>query len=101
MNERLTQTRIEGTYDPPVPEVQEAAEEYVDLLYGRMRTQEMENAARDRLVELMKEYDVKEVELDGYEIKRQHIEQDKVKVKKVKVEEPEDDDHEEIGPSFE
>ena len=94
MTEHVKQTRIEGTYDPPVPEVQEAAEEYVDLLYGRMKTQELENQAKEKLIEVMKEYDVEEIELDGYEVRRKHIEQDKVHVKKVKVEQEEEEEEE-------
>lgn len=77
------QKRIAGTFDPPVEIVQEVAEKYVELLTTRMQTQEDENAARRKLIEVMVEHDVMECEIDGYNVVRIHLEEDKVRVKKI------------------
>lgn len=77
------QKRIEGTFDPEVEVVQDAAEKYVVLLTTRMQTQEEENTARRELLEVMIEHDVLECEIEGYKVNRIHLEEDKVRVKKI------------------
>lgn len=78
-----TQQRIPGTIDVATEPVRKKAEEYVGLLYGRMKTQEQENVARDELIELMQAHDLHEFIADGYEVKLKHVENDKVSVKKL------------------
>jgi len=83
-----TQQRIAGTYDPPVPAVQEKAEEYAGLLRNRMETQRAEDISRLELIDVMKKHNVEACEIDGYDVKLVHTEGDKIKVAKKKELEP-------------
>jgi hypothetical protein len=88
MSENLTQTRIPGTFDEPNVNVQEAAEEYVTLLTGRMKMQERENVAREKLLEVMRDNDIEECEVAGYSVKRTHTETERIKIKKLVSDNP-------------
>ena len=77
------QQRIPGTIDVATEPVRKKGEEYVQLLYGRMKQQENENVAKGKLIELMQQHDIEEFVLDGYDIKRKPGE-DKLSVKKTK-----------------
>ena len=83
--DKVRQQRIPGTIDVANGPVRKKAEQYVELLYGRMEQQEQENVARAELIELMQQHDVQEFELDGYEIKLKHTEKDKLTVKKTEA----------------
>jgi len=81
--EKLVQQRIPGTFDPPDPAVQEAAQEYVELLTSRMAIEQKERVARATLLERMHEHDVQECELDGYIVKIISTNKEKITVKKT------------------
>jgi hypothetical protein len=81
--DKLVQQRIPGTYDPPNPAVQEAAQEYVDLLTTRMVTQKREDVARATLLDRMHEHDVQECEVDGYMVKITSTSKEKITIKKI------------------
>ncbi len=80
---KLTQQMIPGTYDPPNPAVQEAAQEYVELLTTRMKTQERENVARATLIERMHEHDVHECHVEGYKVTIKCESKEKIVIKKM------------------
>ena len=54
--DRDKQTRIPGTFDKVPKEVQEASDEYADLLYERQAIQARENDQRLIVIKLMHEH---------------------------------------------
>ena len=76
-----TQQRMPGTYDEPIPELQEKAAEYDLTLRRRMTTQTVENRLREELIQLMKDHGRDSCELDGAIVTLEHTEKDKIKVK--------------------
>ena len=87
VNKKDFQTRIAGTFDPPVEAVQTKAAEYSEALHSRMAMQTRENGLREDLIDLMKEHDCETVYLDGETVTREHIEKDRIKVKAVRLDE--------------
>ena len=77
------QTKIPGTYDEPVPAVQQAAELYADTLHQRQALQTTEADLRADLVEQMQTHGVEECAIDGYVVKLNHR-GDNIKVEKIK-----------------
>jgi hypothetical protein len=80
---KLVQQRIPGTYDPPNPAVQEAAQEYVELLTTRMKTQEAENVARTNLLAVMHDHSISECEVEGYKVTLRSENKEKIVIKKI------------------
>lgn len=81
--DKRVQQLIPGTFDPPNPAVQEAAQEYVELLTTRMKTQERENVARATLIERMHEHDVSECHVEGYKVTIKCESKEKIVIKKM------------------
>jgi len=79
---KLVQQRIPGTYDPPNPVVQEAAQGYVELLTTRMKTQEAENVARTNLLAVMHDHSISECEVEGYTVTLKSENKEKIVIKK-------------------
>lgn len=77
------QQRIPGTIDVPTEAVLKKAEEYVEMLHGRMAAQQDENAFRAELIDLMLEANLTEFALDGHTVTLTHSECDKLSVKKI------------------
>lgn len=82
---RLKQQTIPDPNKVSLPDLDEAAEEYVSLRDKRMRTGEQETEAGAKLLNLMHAHKIKSYVYDGKEVKIEDVE--KVKVKKLKGEE--------------
>lgn len=81
-NREPKQQRIPGTVDKATLAIDDAAEHYCKLLYSRMQKQQAENVAREELVALMTEAEVREFVSGGYKITLTHSEKEKLTVKK-------------------
>jgi hypothetical protein len=76
------QQHIPGTEPPSVPEIDKAAEEYVEARDLRMGQQKIEITRQDTLLRLMKEHKLMVYEYDGKVVTIKDLE--KVKVKRAK-----------------
>jgi len=85
MNGELKQRYIDGTRDTVDQQVQEAADEFVQLLAAAEKAKERVERARATLLLTMQDRDIVECLVDGYKIKRVHTEADKLKVVKVET----------------
>lgn len=85
MMDGLKQKYIDGTRDPVDQQVQEAADEFVQLLAACEKAKERVERAKTTLLLTMQDRDIVECSVDGYKIKRVHKEEDKLRVVKVET----------------
>lgn len=81
---RAKQKMIPGTEQETVKEVEDAAENYVKARDERMVLTEFEVKAKDKLIEVMRKYDLSIYKFEDYTVTLDHVEKDDVKVKKAK-----------------
>jgi hypothetical protein len=78
------QKRIEGTYDEVPRPVQDAADEYVRAKRAKANALAKMNARAEELIDLMKEHDIAEVEIDDHDKRLTLSAADKLKIEKKK-----------------
>jgi len=78
------QTRIPGTADPIPEEVQEAADEYVEAKREKAAWNESMNGRRERLIEVMINHGVHELDIDDGEKKLVLVDEHKLKIQAKK-----------------
>lgn len=86
MTER--QQRMKGTFDPVPPEVQKAADKYVELKRSKQKFLEKETAAKELLIAAMIEHNIERVDIDDAEKELVLFDDKTVKIKSKK--EPKD-----------
>jgi hypothetical protein len=78
------QTRIPGTFDPIPKPVQEAADEYARAKRSKANALAKMNARAEELIDVMKEHDITEVEIDDGDKRITLTAADKLKIEKKK-----------------
>lgn len=86
---RSKQLQIPGTEPEHFPELDEAAEEYVERRDARMAMGKRETEAQDELVKLMHDHGLKNYEYDGLTVIL--VNKEKAKVRRKDAEEDDDD----------
>ena len=88
---KKTQKRIDGTFDKPPAPVRKAADNYVEAVRQKADWLTTMNERKEVLIEMMKEHDIAEIEIDEGEKKIVLSEQNTVKIKSVKQDKKADD----------
>lgn len=77
----LEQKEFEGMESPKIPAITRAARAYERAKKDRMKALEMEVSRKEKLIDLMKEYNLNDYRDRDVEVSLEHTEKDSIKVK--------------------